>query len=72
MPARQYTKQDGSTTCTRLVDFTDRDAHARFQKLAKEAVDRCLGHEMSNEEDVVSQKRCDNSRDRVLAANRSG
>jgi hypothetical protein len=43
LPARQYTKQDGSTAWARLIDFADRDAYARFQKLAKEAVDRYLG-----------------------------
>jgi len=42
MPARQYTKQDGTTAWFRLVDFSDKDGHARFQKLAREAIDRYL------------------------------
>jgi hypothetical protein len=42
MPARSFVKSDGETGWFRLVDFTDKDAHARFQKLAREAVDRYL------------------------------
>jgi hypothetical protein len=42
LPAKQYTKHDGTAGWFRLVDFTDKDAHARFQKQAREAVDRYL------------------------------
>jgi hypothetical protein len=75
MPARQYQKADGGTAWAQIIEFANKDAQKRFQKLAREAVDRYLeagdGHEMTDEQDNVSRKRCDTARDRVLAANRS-
>ena len=40
LPAWQYQKADGSTAWARIVDFADCEAQRRFQKFAKEAVER--------------------------------
>jgi hypothetical protein len=40
LPARSFTKSDGATGWFRLVDFTDRSAAARFQELAKAALEK--------------------------------
>jgi|SRR6516225_654162 hypothetical protein len=40
LPARQYQKSDGTTAWFPLIAFPDKTDHARFQKLAREAVDR--------------------------------
>jgi hypothetical protein len=40
LPARQYSKDDGSTGYTPLIEFTTKDVRLRFQAAALEAVDR--------------------------------
>jgi hypothetical protein len=46
----------------RLVDFTDKEAQARFQKLVKEAVDSYFAEHadegMSDKAAAASQQRC--------------
>jgi hypothetical protein len=40
LPARSYTQRDGTPAWARLVDFASKVAQARFQRLAKDAVDK--------------------------------
>jgi hypothetical protein len=74
LPARQYTQKDGTTAYQRLVDFASKEAHARFQKLAKDAVDKYFAEHadegMSDKAAAASQQRCDDARDRVQQAAR--
>jgi hypothetical protein len=42
LPARQYVKDDGSTSYTPLIEFATKDARQRFQAAALEAVDHFL------------------------------
>jgi hypothetical protein len=43
MPARSYTRADGETAWTRIVDFNSKQAHTRFQREAMAAVDKYFG-----------------------------
>jgi DNA-binding cell septation regulator SpoVG len=43
LPARQYAKDDGTTSYTPLVEFSTKDARQRFQTAALEALDRYTG-----------------------------
>jgi hypothetical protein len=74
LPARSYTKQDGSTAWAHIVDFADKDAHAEFQRLAKAAVDCYFaGHArdgMSDKEAAASHERVDEATARVRWAAR--
>jgi DNA-binding cell septation regulator SpoVG len=42
LPARQYTKDDGSTSFTPVIEFSSNTARARFQAAALEAMDRYM------------------------------
>jgi hypothetical protein len=43
LPARSYVGSDGVAHWQRLVEFSSKEAHARFQKAALSAVDELLG-----------------------------
>jgi hypothetical protein len=51
MPARSYTKADGETAWTRIVDFNSKEAHARFQREAMAAVDKYFATEKDEADD---------------------
>jgi hypothetical protein len=70
LPARQYQKADGTTAWAQIIDFANKDAQKRFQKLAREAVDRYLS-DTTDGKDATSRKRGDDARDRALAVNRA-
>jgi hypothetical protein len=65
----------GTTTYQRLVDFASKEAQARFQKLAKEAVDRYFADHapdgINDKEAAASQKRVDEATARVRQAARN-
>lgn len=61
LPARQYTKQEGTTAWVRLVDFADKAAHARFQDLALSAVDRYFAEHPAQSEVVAANRSTDNT-----------
>lgn len=42
LPARQYSKDDGSTSYTPLIEFAAKEVRLRFQVAALEAVDRFM------------------------------
>jgi hypothetical protein len=74
MPARQYTTTDGTTAWARIIDFSSKEAQARFQKLARAAVDRYFAEHatdgVSDQQAALSQKRCDDAKARVQRAAR--
>lgn len=61
LPARQYTKQDGTTAWVRLVDFADKAAHARFQDLALSAVDRYFSEHPAQNAVVAANRSTDST-----------
>ena len=42
LPARQYAKEDGTTTYTPLIEFTTKEVRQRFQQAALAALDAFL------------------------------
>jgi len=42
LPARQYSKDDGSTSYALLIEFATKEARQQFQTMALEAVDRFM------------------------------
>ncbi len=42
LPARQYAKEDGTTSYTPLIEFTTKEARHRFRAAALDAVDRFM------------------------------
>lgn len=45
MPGKPYTGKNGAVTYTNILDFTSKEAKAKFQQMALEAVDGLLQQE---------------------------
>jgi hypothetical protein len=74
MPARKYEKPDGTTAWARIIEFASKEAQAKFQRLAKDAVDRYFREHardgVSDKAAALSQKRVDEATARVQRAAR--